>query len=454
MNHYKTMNLHIDEAITTFRGNSGRYAKQERYYDGKHDLAFATQKFQTAFGTLFREFALNLCPVVCDAMRDKLKITGFSVEDSGGNDTEHVAETARRIWSANRMALRSGEVHKEALKTGDAYVIVWPDTAGNAAIYPNRAAACTVVYSEEEPGRIERAAKYWRTRDGRVRLNLFYPDRIEKYISDGRSEAGLPDAKAFSLYRENADEGVIANPFGVVPVFHFANNSETGAFGRSEMEAAIPVQDGLNKTVLDMLVAMEYSAFRQRWVAGIELEIDEATGKPLEPYVAGIEQLWVASDPKARFGDFDPSDLEQFLKVKDGFRMDIASVTGTPLHYLMQTTKGVPSGESIRKAETRFLAKVRDRQESFGQVWADVMSLACAAGGNGAGVRFATNWEDPAPVSERELLENILMKKEIGIPVEQALREAGYGDDDVRQMTRRRNDGKSKSNREPAGRSE
>ncbi len=224
----------------------------------------------------------------------------------------------------------------------------------------------------------------------------------------------------------------IANPFGRVPVFHFANNSDLGSLGTSELAAAIPVQDGLNKSVLDMLVAMEYSAYRQRWAAGIEFEEDPATGKPKPPFRAGIDHLWITANPNASFGDFNTADLEQFLKVKESFRVDIACVTGTPLHYLQPSTKGFPSGESLRKAETRFIAKVRDRQANFGQVWSDVMSFALMADGLGGDIRVVTHWEDPAAVSEREILENILLKKEIGLSTEQALREAGYASDEIR----------------------
>jgi len=60
-----------------------RYERAERYYRGSHDLAFASAKFQNAFGALFREFALNLCPAVCDSVRDKLIVKGFGVEDEG-----------------------------------------------------------------------------------------------------------------------------------------------------------------------------------------------------------------------------------------------------------------------------------------------------------------------------------------------------------------------------------
>src|SRR3954454_15700539 len=81
------MNNDIDNALTDLRLSAARYARTQRYYDGDHDLAFATEKFENTFGTLFREFALNLCPVVCDAVRDKLKIGGGASSDweAGGS---------------------------------------------------------------------------------------------------------------------------------------------------------------------------------------------------------------------------------------------------------------------------------------------------------------------------------------------------------------------------------
>ena len=424
------MNTDIEEALNDFRTNAVRYARFERYYRGDHDLSFATDKFKSTFGSLFREFALNLCPAVCDAVRDKLKITGFSID---GAEQTHADAAARRIWTRNRMALRSAEVHKEVLKNGDAYAIVWPDPDGRAAIHPNRAANVTVTYDDEMPGTVLRAAKHWRTPDGRTRLNVFYADRIEKYVTAKQNEGWLPEAKEFVPFVDTEGaEPVVANPYGVVPVFHFANNADGGAFGTSELETALPIQDGLNKSVLDMLVAMEYSAFRQRWAAGIEFEYDDS-GKVIPPFHAGVDHVWMTESTDARFGDFDSADLEQFLKVKDSFRTDIASVTGTPLYYLMPQLRGFPSGESLRKAETRFLAKVRDRQEAFGQVWSDIAAFALRISGM-PDVRLITNWEDAAARSEREILENILLKMRIGVPAERALIEAGYGADDARIM--------------------
>ena len=47
------------------------------------------------------------------------------------------------------------------------------------------------------------------------------------------------------------------------------------------------------------------------------------------------------------------------------------------------------------------------------------------------GTQLITQWEDPSPMSERERLENLLLKTQLGLPLEKALSEAGYGIQEV-----------------------
>lgn len=42
----------IDKALKELAARSGSYRKARAYYDGRHQLAFATEKFQSAFGGL------------------------------------------------------------------------------------------------------------------------------------------------------------------------------------------------------------------------------------------------------------------------------------------------------------------------------------------------------------------------------------------------------------------
>jgi len=425
----------IDKAARYLRENRSRYTTTENYYDGTHELAFASEKFKNAFGSLFREFALNLCPAVVDAVKDKLVITGFRAEAGG----DGIPDAAWQLWQQNRMGKRSGEIHKEAVKNGDAYAIVWPDPAGRVTIYPQRAGLCMVEYDEETPGKIVWAAKYWKRIDERHRVNIFYADRVEKYISRPERSATRdarpdPETIKYEPFTEDKGGNVIPNPYGVVPVFHFANNADLGSLGRSELKDVIAVQDALNKSVLDMLVAMEFSAFRQRWISGIEIEYDNE-GQPIAPFRSGAERLWITESAETKFGDFAASELSQFLGVKDSFRIDFASVSGTPLYYFMQTGANFPqSGESYRRAETRFVNKIRDRQEAFGNVWEELMQFALMMDGKGKEIRLFAEWEDAAKLAETEELTNLLLKKDLGVSDEQLLTEAGYGAADIKKM--------------------
>lgn len=425
----------IEQALKDIRGRSSRYQLYERYYRGLHRLEFASEKFRNAFGGLFSAFADNLCGIVADAVPDALEVTGFSVEEGEAK----LADAVWKIWQRNHLGLRANEVHKEAAKCGDAYVIVWPNANGEATIYPNRAALCTVRYDAEMPGRTLWGAKLWLTEPDAskrrfVRLNLYFPDRIEKYITVNSQPNGLPQkARAFKPFEVTGEAWPLPNDWGVVPVFHFGNNASVGAMGCSELEPVAPLQDALNKAVLDMLVAMEFAAFKQRWVVGVEMGEDK-DGNPIPPFVPGVERLWASDNPDTKFGEFSATDLEQFTKVQNDFRAEIARVSGIPLHYLYLGKGDFPSGEALKKSESRFLKKVTRRQENYGAVWEDAMALALRMEGGGDAARLFAAWADPAPETRKELLEGLVMEKAIGATEGELLAKAGYGEEDIKQM--------------------
>lgn len=398
------------------------------YYFGHHRLTFATQKFLNAFGPLVQAFADNLCGTVVDAVADRLEIEGFAAES--GDTT--LTDTAWKLWLANRMDRRAGEAHQEALIAGDAFVVVWPGADNAPVLYPNRADSMTVSYDQETPGKIVTAAKLWLV-GNRARMNMYYPDRIEKYVTAGTVQ-GLPDtAKGMVEYVVPGEPWPLPNPYGAVPVFHLANNAATGQMGRSELADILPLQDALNKTNADRLVAAEFMALPQRYMIGIEPTIDPDTGRPIPMFVPGADRIWQTGAPDAKFGQFDAAELSQLREESADWRLEICRVSGVPLHYLMLQTGDFPSGEAQRAAETRFLKKVEDRQGAFGTAWQDIINFAMqVAGFTDATLRPV--WKDPAPHSELEHVKAILIRQQIGVSLQQCMRELGYGEVDIERM--------------------
>lgn len=423
----------IARALKQMRARATSYKLLADYYDGNHRLAFATDKFRSAFGVLFRAFADNLCPSVVDAVADRLSVTGFTIE----HGPEDAAAAAWALWKANRMDRRAGEVHTEALRSGDAYVIVWPDRDGKPTIYPNDGAAMTVGYDPEMPGAILWAAKAWVIDDGRLRLTLYYPDRIEKYGTASKAQEIPETATAFTPFEIEGEPWPLPNPWLQVPVFHFGNNAGVGRFGRSELVDVIPLQDALNKAIADMLVAMEFVALPQRWATGLEVDIDEATGRPKAPFIPGADRVWTVGDPDTKFGQFAPADLAQFLEVQKGFRQEIATVSRTPIHALIPPTGNWPSGESLKTSESPFLAKIADRQIAFGDGWEDVILFALRIAG-GPDAQLVTEWKDASPRGELDALNALLLKEQLGASRRQLLGEAGYTAEEIDRMVEER----------------
>jgi hypothetical protein len=416
----------LARALSMINDRQERIKKNRRYYDGDHDLAFATSKFKNAFADLFKEFAYNMCPSVVDALADRLRITGFGKGTAG--------DQAWVIWQANKMTQRAGEVHTDAFTVGDAYVLVWPDAEGAPVISVQTAEETIVHYADEDRSTIDWAAKRWST-GKQIRLNLYYPDRIEKYITGARAGSGDPSARAFQPYEIKGEPWPVLHTYGRVPVFHFGNNARQGTPGRSELRDVIPLQDALNKTVADMLVAMEFVALPQRWATGIEVKRDPETTEPISPWRPTLDAVWTAPDSEVRFGQFDPANLDQFLNVQDRFLVAIARVSRTPLHYIMPQSGNFPSGESLKTAETPFLAKVADRMESFGNTWQEVMLFALLVAETPATADdIETDWRDPAPKSQKEQAETAAIKIGIGVPLAVVLKELDYTETEIEDM--------------------
>lgn len=413
-------------AVAAFRDDRGaRYRTYEAYAAGDQPTAASPASAVGPLGKLLVAMTYNRCAAVVDAIADRLTIAGFRDADGPGD-----AGAAMAVWRANRMDKREGELYQEALTTGDAYAIVWPDPeTGEPTIWPQDASAVRVRYDDERPGRVVLAAKLWRQADDALRLNLYLPDRLEKYVSRTRSRAGLPSAAgAFARYRPDGDLGWPL-PYAwfradapSIPVFHFANNARTGRYGTSELRDVLPIQDALNKSVTDLLKGSELGGHPQKWGSGVESD--------QEAIVVGVDRMLTAPQPDARFGTFAATDLQQLVAVVNQFDLMIARTSRVPVRYLAATGADA-SGEAKKMDDDPFVRKIVDRQVAFGNVWEDALTLALRMQGIELAFGLEASWEPAAPRSDRERAELAVLYRQAGLPLPAILREIGLTDAEI-----------------------
>jgi hypothetical protein len=412
----------IKWALTSLKERAAEYKLCRDYYNGAHRLDFIPADFRRDFAALLRRARLNMCPAVVTAVRDRLKLTGLT----GDKNDQQLKDDISAIWRRNRMEQRAGEIHLESLITGDSYVIVWPSTkSGEVTFYPQYAEMVTVEYDDEEPDLIIRAAKWWKLKDERVALTLYYPDMLENYETRNKVRGGELQENSF----EEADENpIVMNQYGRVPVFHFGNGAGVGGFGVSELHDAIPVQDGLNKTIRDGLIGGESMALPQRYATGVEMTVD-SNGQPVNTWIPG--DFWVSRNPEAKYGQLEAADLAQLDKVKSSYKEDMAIVTGIPLHYFSPGTGTPPSGEALKTMEFRLASKVEDRQVTFGDVWEQAVKFGLQINGR-TDVELDAIWKDTTPRNDVEYQTGVIERVEkLGMPKDQAFRELDYTDEEI-----------------------
>src|SRR4051812_5859004 len=165
-----------------------RLATLQAYYDGRHPLAFASRRFREAFGGLFRAFADNFCPLVVDAVEERLNVQGFRVGTPGGGRVtqaqamETADQDAWRIWQANQLDAESQKAHTTALTQSEAAVIVWRDPEdGTPRITVESPLEVIVATSPVDRRKRLAALKRWVADDGYLYATVFLPDDIYTY---------------------------------------------------------------------------------------------------------------------------------------------------------------------------------------------------------------------------------------------------------------------------------
>lgn len=365
--------------------------KQYRaYIDSEHDFDWLNEQQRTALKLeTGDEFVINHCENILYAFADRLGVTAIEGE------SDAASEWAAGLLDDNRFDALQLDVHDACPRDGDTFVMVSFDNETGRARLTHEPAfdgvdGMMVVYASTESDEVLCALKVWHevvdSATTRTRLNAYYADRVEKLqaVNGGAFTWAYADDEA---YVEDGGRRYIpwvgADGDGLgVPVIHFRNRKRTrGGFGLSVLEAAIPVQNALNRTVHSMIAAGELSAFQIRYTIGVEapksvapgtiwevVPRDPQTGKVMRPDAGTAE--WLKA---VRIGAIEQGEIVPHLEAARYLREALYDVTGTPSYN--EVRAGI-SGESLKQREVRLIGRIRRAQVYWGNAWEDVIKLA------------------------------------------------------------------------------
>lgn len=428
-------------AVLDWKARIGEVELYGDYYRGRHRIGqYATEAFRRDFLWILENARENLCKAVVRGFSSKLEITGWE----GSNKQASAAAT--EVVEQLRLTKTFNLSHREAFRTGDAYVLVWPDNTGQLRPWPQRSRNVSVMPDPGNPDRMLWLAKLWLNDAGYGRVNIYYPGAAERWVTRNqirtRSEsifqrtdvrANWPDRpSAFEPFNDQ-DGWEISAPqlagLDRVPAIWLAHDAEDmGGHGTSILEDVVPIQDALNKSVADLIVGGENFAQPLRYLMNYRAK------KKIDPETGEVSEETIKADPTVNkifaipgdgpFGQLDPPDATRLLAVHEAYANKVSRVTGLPAFYVSQVTGEPPTGRALRVMSTRLTNLSRETQTDFGPWWSELMTML--------GVPDVKPiWQDPAPVDESEELENAEARKAIGYPLEEVLRKLGEDEEDI-----------------------
>ena len=396
-----------------------RCIRYQQYYDGEQDVrALIDTDERRTFRQFLRQARLNMCELIINAVAERLQVVGFRSEADPDNDSW-------AIWQDSQMDADSQMVQVDALVCGRGVVLVQPDDTQDSGVRISAESPLESCVLYEPGNRHHRLAGYKRFAD--YDHNVTEILITEDAIATWQPGIATPD--------------VIGNPAGVVGMVELIPQPRTWGPPRSELHSAVPVQDRINTTIFNRLVATDYGAFRQIWATGIKLArqvIKDSDGtehtRLVKPYDVGANRLLTTEDPAARFGSFPESTLTGYLASIAEDVQYLASITQTPPYYLLSKMVNI-SADAIKAAEAGLVKKVSRRALYLGEGWEEVMRTALTITGHPAGDDTASEvvWGDFETRSEQQRADALVKMATLGIPQEILWQRWGASPQEVQQ---------------------
>lgn len=343
----------------------------DNYVRGKHAGPYTPRNASQEYRILAQRSISNFLPMVVAAPAQSLSVEGYQRQGSDEDAPEWQA------WQANGLDARQAAVYRAAITYGHAFTVTLPHEKDPKRPVIRALSARNMWAAYEDP-----AADEW---------PLYALEMPKLPGSDGTVKGRFYDDS--HVYDAVADEEKVTlgarrpHGLGVCPVRRFAAQVDLEGRTTGVVAPLIPLQDRINQSVFDLLIAQTYGSFKVRTIAGMTppLKRDPGTGEPLldgdgnpipKPITADASRLLMAPDKDTKFGALDETPLNGYIESIGMSVRHLAVVSQVPPHYLLGDMVNL-SAEALAAAETTLMRMVAEFKRGFGESWESDMRL-CA----------------------------------------------------------------------------
>jgi Phage portal protein, SPP1 Gp6-like len=356
------------------------------YWTGRQAAPIVPKGVPADVRRLAQMSRINVIAVVVSLMSQSLYVDGFREATVSGDDAP-----AWEIWQRNKLDAHQSGVHRAALAYGTGYVIVLPGDPVPVirGVSPRSLVA---MYDEDSGDWAHYALEVVQSPWDATEYRLYDDDAVYTLRRQERARAGSTELQLVSLD---------AHELGVCPVVRFRNVDTlnepplpararyvpVAAVTGGEIEPLIALQDQIDVTTFDLLVAQRFQSFRQRYIMGWTADTEEEKAR------ANASTLWTFENADTKVGEFGQVDLGGYLDSRQSTVTHLGVISQAPPHELLGKIANL-SAEALAAAEVGQRRKVLERQNLFGESWEQTFWLASRAGGIDVSESAQVRWRD------------------------------------------------------------
>jgi len=250
--------------------------------------------------------------------------------------------------------------------------------------------------------------------------------------NDARQVVAVTEITSALAWQRYEDKELVAEgelPWGFLPVVHIQNIAQPYYYeGLSDVESLIPLQDELNTRLSDRASRITFQAFKMYLGKGIEGFED----RPVSP-----GRMWYTDNPEAAIEEFGgdaatPSEDLHIAEIREA--MDKASGVPPLVAGVLKSKLGnFTSAVALRLTLMGMLSKTERKRFTYGEGLKKICKMVLAMLDRAniyktseADREIDIIFPSPLPENMMEKLKEAQIKKELGVPTEQVLRELGY----------------------------
>ena len=357
------------------------WERREDYYRGKQDLPFAPEGVNAEYVALREQAIANWLALAMDTPIQRLRADGFRTGRKGDADERAWQE----VWQPNKLDARQRVVYTQMFVHGRGLMSVWPNPANRKSpvIRPENGKRVHVEMDPADP-----FTSLWAVKTFSLTRGPQTPLWVPQPTPQGVDVAIVYDSDSWVRYEKPASTSgnsallpgewtVTAggtHDLGEPPFVTFDFKPDADGVPQSGIEPLIPAQDAINTIRFNTLLAMQFSAFRQRVFVGYDPVIRDADGNPTwrlapdgvtplldpngnkipalsSPGRIGVDRALVFPGAETKVFDLPESNLDNYVKVLGEFLTQFFAVGQIPPQYLLSRMANL-SGDALASAES------------------------------------------------------------------------------------------------------